>query len=98
MSSSGIFAASQHTNNRQGWIFDLASIVSIPANVVVQMYALFHPDYVIQPWHSFVAFVLILWLCTAFVIFCNRLIPYLQHAGLFLIIGGGLITIIVVCI
>lgn len=78
-----------------GWIFDLASIISIPANVVVQMYAVYHPDFVIQPWHSYVAFVCILWLVTAFVIFCNRLIPYLQHAGLFLIIVGGLVTIIV---
>jgi choline transport protein len=79
-----------------GWIFDLASIASIPANVAVQMYAVFHPGFVIEPWHSYVAFVIITWLCTAFVIFCNRLIPYLQHAGLFLIIAGGLVTIIVV--
>lgn len=79
-----------------GWIFDLASIAYIPANVVVQMYAVFHPDFEIAPWHTFLAFVLITWLCTAFVIFCNRLIPYLQHAGLFLITVGGLVTIIVV--
>jgi len=55
----------------------------------------FYPNYVFEPWHSYVAFVLITWLCTFFVIFCNRRIPYLQHAGLFLIIGGGLTTIIV---
>lgn len=79
-----------------GWIFDLASIVSIPANVATQMYAVFHPGFVIEPWHSYVAFVLITWLCTAFVIFCNRLLPPLQSVGLFLIIAGGLITIIVV--
>lgn len=79
-----------------GWIFDLASIVSIPANVLVQMYAVFHPDFIIKPWHTYVTFVLITWLCTAFVIFCNRLLPYLQHAGLFLIVVGGLVTIIVV--
>ena len=60
------------------------------------MYAVFHPGFVIQAWHSYVAFVLITWLCTAFVIFCNRLIPYLQHAGTFLIVVGGLVTIIVV--
>lgn len=59
------------------------------------MYAVFHPDFVIEPWHSYVAFVCILWLVTAFVIFCNGLIPKLQHVGLFLILGGGLVTIIV---
>ncbi|KAK5175376.1 uncharacterized protein LTR77_000515 [Saxophila tyrrhenica] len=79
-----------------GWIFDLASIVSIPANILVQMYAVFHPGFAIEPWHQYVAFVLVTWLCTAFVIFCNRLIPHLQHAGLFLIVVGGLVTIIVV--
>lgn len=79
-----------------GWIFDLASIISIPANVLVQMYAVFHPDYVVEAWHTYIAFLLILWLCTAFVIFFNRFIPYLQHAGLFLIIVGGSITVIVV--
>ncbi|KXL43141.1 hypothetical protein M433DRAFT_58879 [Acidomyces richmondensis BFW] len=79
-----------------GWIFDLASIASIPANVAVQMYAVFHPKFVIKPWQSYVAFVLITWLCTLFVIFCNRLIPYLQHCGLFLVIIGGLVTVVVV--
>lgn len=77
-------------------IFDLASIIYIPANIVVSMYAVYHPDYVQEPWHSYVAFVIITWLCTFFVIFCNRLLAPLQHVGLFLVIVGGLITIIVV--
>lgn len=59
------------------------------------MYAVFHPTFAPAPWHTFVAFVLVVWLCTAFVIFCNRLLPYMQHIGLFLVVGGGLITIIV---
>lgn len=60
------------------------------------MYAVFHPDFVIEPWHSYVAFVILTWLCTGFVIFFNRYLPYLQHAGLFLILAGGLTTIIIV--
>ncbi|MCJ1290662.1 hypothetical protein MMC34_002204 [Xylographa carneopallida] len=79
-----------------GWIFDLASIVSIPANVVVQMYAVFHPDLEIQPYMVYIAFLLITWSCCALVIFGNRLLPLLNQFGLFLVIGGGLITIIVV--
>ena len=59
------------------------------------MYAVYHPDLVIEPWHVYVAFLLITWSCCAFVIFANRLLPTLNHIGLFLIIGGGLITIIV---
>ena len=79
-----------------GWIFDLASIVSIPSNVAVQMYAVFHPDLVIKPWHVYVAFILITWFCCAVVVFGNRLLPRLNQIGLFLIIVGGLVTIIVV--
>lgn len=79
-----------------GWIFDLASIITIPANVCVQFYVVFHPDFVVQPWHSYVAFVCITWICCATCIFGNRFIPYLQSPGLFLIVIGGLVTIIVV--
>lgn len=79
-----------------GWIFDLASIVQIVSNVSVQMYAVFHPNLSIQPWHVYVAFLLITWVCAATVIFGNRFIPYLQNVGLVLVIIGGLVTIIVV--
>ena len=81
--------------NYFGWMFDLASIISIPANVVVQMYAVFHPDLVIQPWHVYLAYVLITWSCCFFVIFGNRLLPVVNHFGLFMIIVGGIITVIV---
>lgn len=79
-----------------GWIFDLASIVSIPANICVEFYAVFHPEFVVEPWHTYLAFVCITWLGCAICIFGNRLIPMMQNAGLFLIIVGGLVTIIVV--
>jgi amino acid transporter len=76
-------------------MFDLASIAQIEASVVVQMYAVYHDDLVIQAWHIYVAYIL---LCVVSVIFCvffNRLIPKLQGSGLFLVLVGGLITIIV---
>ena len=79
-----------------GWVFDLASIVSIPANIVVEFYAVFHPDFVVQPWHTYLAFVCITWLGCLTCIFGNRILPHLQNAGLFLIIAGGIVTIIVV--
>lgn len=60
------------------------------------MYAVFHPELAIQPWHVYVSFILITWLCCATVIFANRLLPALNKAGLFLVIVGGLITVIVV--
>ncbi|KAJ7017011.1 choline transport protein [Mycena alexandri] len=72
--------------NFYGWIFDLAAIVTIPANVAVQMYVVFHPDFVVKPWHVFLAFVLINWFCCLTVIFFNRFMPMLQKVGLFMIV------------
>ena len=60
------------------------------------MYATFHPDLEIKPYHIYIAFILITWSCCALVVFGNRLLPALNQVGLFLIIVGGLITIIVV--
>lgn len=89
----GFFAGSL---NFFGWIFDLASIVQIAANICVQLYATYHPDFEIQAWHTYVAFVLVTFFCSGFCIFFNRLIPKLQDFGLFLVIVGGIVTIIVV--
>ncbi|KAK9769713.1 putative Choline transport protein [Seiridium cardinale] len=82
--------------NFYGWLFDLAALVQIASNIVVQMYATYHADYVGEPWHVYIAYVLILWLSTAVVIFANRLVPYTQHVGMFFVIIGGIVTIIVV--
>ncbi|KAJ6452910.1 choline transport protein [Mycena sanguinolenta] len=81
--------------NFYGWLFGLTAIVVIPANIIVQMYVVFHPDFVIQPWHIFLVFVLINWSCCLTVIFFNRVMPTLQKFGLFILVVGGLITIIV---
>jgi len=80
--------------NFAGWMFDLASIAQIESQVAVQMYAVNHPDLVIQPWHTYVTFILLTVVCVTFCIFFNHLIPKLQSLGLFLVVGGGLITII----
>ena len=53
-------------------------------------------DLVVQPWHTYVAFILLTWGVATFCIFFNRYIPALQDVGLFFIIVGGIITIIVV--
>jgi amino acid transporter len=89
----GFFAGSI---NFFGWMFDLASIAQIEASVGVQMYAVFHPDLVIEPWMVYITYIMLTIVCVTFCIFYNRWIPKLQDAGLFLIVGGGLITIIVV--
>ena len=78
-----------------GWLFDLASIVYIMSELVVQMYAIYHPNYTIQPWHIFVSLTLITWICIGVTIFFNRFLPIIQQFGLFVVLVGGLVTIIV---
>jgi amino acid transporter len=83
--------------NFYGWMFDLAALVQITANISVNMYITYHGDtYEPQAWHVYVAYLLILWFCAAFVIFANRFIPATQNAGMFFVIVGGIITIIVI--
>ncbi|PVI06748.1 putative choline transport protein [Periconia macrospinosa] len=88
----GFFAGSI---NFFGWLFDLAAIMQICSNVAVQLYAIFHPDLVIEPWHVYITYILITILVTLTCIFANRIIPILQDMGMVLVIGGGLVTIIV---
>ena len=88
----GFFAGSL---NFFGWLFDLASIVYIMSELVIQMYSLYHPNYVIQPWHIFIVLLLITWISIAITIFFNGYLPYLQQFGLFVVIVGGIVTIIV---
>ncbi|KAI3324490.1 amino acid transporter [Xylariaceae sp. AK1471] len=83
--------------NFYGWMFDLASLVQITANISVQMYAVYHQEtYVPSAWHVYIAYVGLLWISTLFVIFANRMVPYTQTLGMFFVIVGGVITIIVI--
>ncbi|KAJ9132970.1 Choline transporter [Pleurostoma richardsiae] len=83
--------------NFYGWMFDLASLVQITANITVSMYVVYHQDtYVYEAWHVYVTYIGILWLSVIVVIFVNRAIPWSQALGMFFVIVGGLVTIIVV--
>ncbi|KAK0734178.1 amino acid transporter [Lasiosphaeria miniovina] len=83
--------------NFYGWMFDLAALVQICANISVSMYTVYHQDtYVPEAWHVYVAYLLILWFSVALVIFANRIIPHTQNLGMFFVIVGGVVTIIVI--
>ena len=61
-----------------GWLFDLASIVYIMSELLVQMYFLYHPNYVIKPWNLYVALILVNWICIGVTIFFNRYLPGME--------------------
>lgn len=84
--------------NYLAWVFGAASMSSIFGNTVVQMYALNHPDFVAGRWHVFVVYVIVTWLACLSVCFFNRAMPWLNTAGIFFILAGFLITVIVLAV
>ncbi|OJD20984.1 hypothetical protein ACJ73_07679 [Blastomyces percursus] len=77
------------------WVFGAASIASILANQTVSMYMLFHPELEPQAWHVFVSYLICSWLCCCIVLFANKALPATSNVGMFLIIGGVIVTILV---
>ncbi|KPI43937.1 Choline transport protein [Cyphellophora attinorum] len=81
--------------NVSAWIFATVSTSSVVAQQLVQMYALFHADYIFQRWHVFVTYLIISWTACFVVVLGNRLLPVLNDIGLVFIVAGGLASIIV---
>lgn len=77
------------------WIFGAGSTSAIIANQILAMWGLFHPEYVAQRWHVFVVYVILTWTCCAIVLFANRALPMINNIGLFLIVGGCFVSIVV---
>ncbi|PSR82146.1 amino acid permease-domain-containing protein [Coniella lustricola] len=80
--------------NFYGWMFGLASLVQIASNTAVQMFATLHPSYISEAWHVYIGYLLVLWLCTVTVTFANKGVPYTQQAGMFLVVIGGVVTVV----
>ncbi|RMY19953.1 hypothetical protein D0867_04351 [Hortaea werneckii] len=81
--------------NFLAWIFGLASTVQILSALVTSMYSVSHPGFVTERWHVFVTYVIATWVFTAIVLFANRVLPKIEQAGLFFLLAGVLISIIV---
>ena len=77
-----------------GWILGCASSMSITGNVVIQMWYLNHPDFVPQPWHVFIVYLLCTWFGCAMIIFGHKLLPYFHSIGFIAMLSSLLITII----
>jgi amino acid transporter len=81
--------------NCLAWTLGAASMCLIMAQQTVSMYALMHPGFVPQTWNVFVSFLICSWVCCAIVLFMNRWLPYIGNIGMFFILSGVFITIIV---
>ncbi|RYP41110.1 hypothetical protein DL767_001271 [Monosporascus sp. MG133] len=78
--------------NFYGWVFDLTALVQITANILVEMYATWHPDSVAKPWRVYIMYIGVLWISTLFAIFANQLMPYTQNAGMLFVVVGGIVA------
>ena len=81
--------------NWLAWVFGVASMSAISGNICVQMYGLNHPDFEAKPWHVFVAYVIITWCACLAVCFGNRIMPHLNGVGIFFILSGVFVTVVV---
>lgn len=84
--------------NYLAWVFGAASMSSIIGSTIVQMYALNHPDFVAESWHVFIVYIIVTWAACLSVCFFNRAMPYLNNIGIFFILSGFLITIVVLAV
>lgn len=81
--------------NCLAWILGAASMSLILGQQTVSMYALMHPGFVPEAWHIFVSMIICTWMCCCIVLFLNRLLPHIGNLGMFFILAGVFITIIV---
>jgi choline transport protein len=69
-------------------------MASISSQIAVAMYGLYHPEYAPERWHIFIGYLIVTWGCCATVLFANRALPMVNNIGLFFILAGVFITIL----
>ncbi|OAL01539.1 amino acid transporter [Phaeosphaeriaceae sp. SRC1lsM3a] len=84
--------------NFLGWLFGTASITSILANQVISMYGLMHEGYAYERWQVFIVYLTFTWVSAFIVMYMNRTLPTITKLGLFFILAGVTVTILVCAI
>lgn len=84
--------------NMAGWLMSASSISSILGNELVAMYLLNNPEIEWQPWHVFIAFQCVNWMCCCIVIFGNKFLPLFNKFALWISVVGLVISILVLSI
>lgn len=54
------------------WIFGCAAPSLFAANAVLAMYNLYHPNYVLERWHVFIAYLVIIWIDNGIIMFGQK--------------------------
>jgi choline transport protein len=62
------------------------------------MYSIYHPDFIWQRWHVFIAYIVVTWMTCLTVMFMNKSLPLINQLGMFFILAGFLISTVVCAI
>ena len=81
--------------NFLGFMFGTAATYQIAGTMLMSMYALFHPGFVVERWHVFVTYLVMALICALVVIYANKILPTIEALGGFLVIVGSILTVIV---
>jgi len=84
--------------NSLAWIFGTSSVCLFGANSAVAMYSLYHPEYVPERWHIFLAFLGITWFDNLLVMVGQRFLGRVAHASGVLCIAFLFVTVMVCAI
>jgi choline transport protein len=76
--------------------FGASSLAVVSSEGIIEIYALTHEGFETKPWHVFICYLLVIWLCCAVLLFGNKFLPLINTALMLLVIGGWIITIIIV--
>ncbi|KKF95607.1 Choline transport protein [Ceratocystis platani] len=79
-----------------GWIFTTASTNLMYAQLLMALAALWHSDFVIKTWHTFLLFQVLNILTSSVVMFGNRVIPALNKFSLFYLQIGWIVVLVTV--
>lgn len=81
--------------NCLAWILGASSMSLIMGQQLVSMYMLTHQDFTPSTWNYFLSMLICTWICCCIVLFMNRFLPMVGNLGMFFILAGVFITIIV---
>lgn len=73
-----------------------ASLATIAASSIIEMYTLYHPDTTFARWQVFVIYLILIWGCAFVVLFGNKLLPKINNGLMCLCLVGWFASMIAV--
>lgn len=72
------------------------SLAAISAEGILELYAITHDGFEQKNWHIFICYLVIIWVCCLTLLFGNKFLPMINNVFMCLVIGGFIVTVLVV--